>query len=69
MKPHTVLLSIVCLAWLAGVLVWAVSDRPGLPMASIWLWLSAVGLAFVPLLLAALDMAIACVFKRGRGRS
>jgi hypothetical protein len=64
-KPERLLLGFVALVWLAGIVVWITHDGPGVPTASIGLWLAAFGLACVPFVLALVDRLIG-VFRRGR---
>ena len=64
MKPERVWLGIVALVWFAGVLAWIVSDEPGVPRLSVWLWLGAIALAFVPLAIGLVERLVSFVFRR-----
>lgn len=66
MKPDRILFVVVFVVWLAGLGVWVASDEPGIPVASLWTWIGAAGLACIPLLLVAIDKVVGVVFKRRR---
>lgn len=66
MKPERLWFGLVFLAWLAGVVVWIASDAPGVPRLSVWIWIAAFALAFVPVLIGIGERLFASVFSRHR---
>jgi hypothetical protein len=66
MKLERIWLAVVFFVWLAGVAVWISSDGRGVPVASLWLWIAAVGLLSVPLVLTLVTLLIDKLLRRKR---
>ena len=71
MKPERIWIAIVCLLLLSGFAIWIGSDE-SLPAASVWLWLAAFGIAFLPAVIALvmiISSSLGSFFTRKRQRA